>query len=93
MRHHAAMRTACPEYERLRESYELAVKSWARAMWSFDAALGGLAGMQARYRRQKALGDRNLADERMTAHELVCPRCKRNTWEVLTGPQKQDRRL
>jgi hypothetical protein len=83
------MRTPCLEYERLRESYEVSVKNWARIMLSFDPALGGLAGMQARHRRQKALGDRNLADEQMTAHELVCPRCKRRTWEVLAGSQKQ----
>jgi hypothetical protein len=83
------MRTVCPEYERLRESYEVAVKNWARIMLSFDPSLGGLAGMQARHRRQMALGKRNLADELMTAHELVCPRCKRNTWEVLAGSQKR----
>jgi hypothetical protein len=83
------MRTACPEYERLRESYDSAVENWARTMLAFDPALGGLAGMQARYRRQTALGKRNLADELMTAHELVCPRCKRNTWEVLAGPEKR----
>jgi hypothetical protein len=83
------MRTSCPEYERLRESYEFAVKDWVRIMLAFEPALEGLAGMQARYRRQKALGKRNLADELMTAHELVCPRCKRNTWEVLTGAQKR----
>jgi hypothetical protein len=83
------MRTACLEYERLRESYELAVKSWVRTMLSFDAGLRGLAGTLARQRRQTALGERNLADEVMTAHELVCPRCKRNTWIVLAGSHKQ----
>jgi hypothetical protein len=83
------MRTACLEYERLRDSYEVAVKNWVHTMLSFEPSLEGPAGMQARYRRQKALGKRNLADELMTAHELVCPRCKRNTWEVLPGSQKR----
>jgi hypothetical protein len=83
------MHTVCLEYERLRESYELAVNSWVQIMLSFDAALVGLASMHARQRRQKALGERNKADELITAHELVCPWCKRNTWKVIAGAQKQ----
>jgi hypothetical protein len=83
------MHIVCLEYERLRENYELAVKSWVQIMLSFDAALVGLAGTHARQRRQKALGERNTADELITAHELVCPSCKRNTWKVIAGCSKQ----
>jgi hypothetical protein len=82
------MQANCLEYERLRESYELTVKSWIQIMLSFDAALAGLAGMHARQRRQKALRERNTADDLMTAHELVCPRCKRKTWKVIAGSHK-----
>ena len=84
-----SMRTVCQEYERLLESYQLSVKSWIQTMLSFDAGLGGLPGTRARRRRQKALGERNLADELITAHELVCPQCKGNTWKVLAGSQKR----
>jgi Zn finger protein HypA/HybF involved in hydrogenase expression len=83
------MRTVCLEYERLRESYELAVKNWVQSILSFNAALVGLAGAQARERRQKALRERNAADDLMTAHELECPQCKRKTWKVIAGTQKR----
>jgi hypothetical protein len=83
------MHSVCLEYERLRLSYESTVKSWAQIMLSFDAALVGVAGAQARQRRQKALRERNAADDLMTAHELVCPKCKRKTWKVIAGTQKQ----
>ena len=82
------MPTVCLEYERLRESYESAVKRWVQSMLSFDATLVGLAGTQARQLRQKALRERNAADDLITAHELVCPQCKRKTWKVIAGTQK-----
>ena len=83
------MRTNCLEYERLRVSYELAVKSWVQTMLSFDAALVGLAGTHARQRRQQAFAQRNTADDLITAHELVCHRCKRKMWKVIAGSHKQ----
>jgi hypothetical protein len=85
----AVMHIVCLEYERLRESYESTVKSWVQTMLSFDAALVGLASTHARQRRQKALKERNVADDLMTAHELVCPQCKRKTWKVIPGTPKQ----
>jgi hypothetical protein len=83
------MQTNCLEYERLRVSYELAVKTWVQTMLSFDAELVGLAGMYARQRRQKAFAERNTADDLITAHELVCSRCKRKIWKVIAGSHEQ----
>ena len=87
------MHTVCLEYERLRESYDSAVKHWVQIMLSFDAALVGLAGMHARQRRQKALRERNTADDLMSAHELVCPQCKRKTWKVIAGAPTRDQQI
>jgi hypothetical protein len=51
------MQIACLEYEPLRESDEVAVKSWVEIMLSFDAGLGGVAGTLARQRGKRLCGD------------------------------------
>jgi hypothetical protein len=63
---------ACPEYLRLEEQYEAALRNWVQSMASFG---------QPKYltvrARQKALDERNTAKNLVWVHEESCPICRR----------------
>jgi hypothetical protein len=67
----------CPEYNRLRQHYEAALRHWGHVILSPDARLVGARARQAAEIRQTAFGERDAAKERLDAHTLTCPACKR----------------
>ena len=66
---------SCPEYNRLRQSYEAALRHWGHVLFSLDAHLVGAAARQAAELKQKAFDERNTAKECLRAHALSCPAC------------------
>ena len=67
---------SCPEYLRLRQHYDAALRRWAQIELSSHRP--GLIDASARLAeevRQKALDERNEANERMRLHEQNCPTC------------------
>jgi hypothetical protein len=67
---------SCPEYNRLRQHYETALRNWGHVLLSADANLVGALARQAAAIRQTAFEERNAAKERLDAHTLSCPACK-----------------
>jgi len=65
----------CPEYDRLRQHYEAALRYWGHVVLSLDAHLVGTAARQTFGIKQKAFDERNAAYERLSAHALSCPAC------------------
>jgi hypothetical protein len=66
----------CPEYNRLREHYETALRRWAQIELSSNKS--GLFDSSRRLAleiEKKALEERNAAYARMVLHELNCPIC------------------
>jgi hypothetical protein len=55
---------ACPEYNRLRQLYEAALRRWAHVRFSSDARLVGTED------RQKVFDERSAAKERLSTHTL-----------------------
>jgi hypothetical protein len=66
---------SCPEYNRLRQHYEAALRYWGHVLLSPDANLVGAPARQATEIKQKAYTERNAAKERLGAHMLTCPAC------------------
>jgi hypothetical protein len=58
----------CPEYNRLRQHYEAALRRWGYVLLSLDvgAAVRQTAGI---------IDERNAAKERLSAHVLSCSAC------------------
>lgn len=65
---------SCPEYLRLRQHYELALRRWAHVEWS---SRGDTPARLALAIRETAMNERNAARNRMCLHEQNCPVCNR----------------
>jgi hypothetical protein len=66
---------SCPEYNRLRQHYQEALRHWGHVLFSLDAHLVGTAARKAAEIKQKAFEERNAAKERWTSHTLTCQSC------------------
>jgi hypothetical protein len=66
---------ACPEYIRLRQHYEAALRHWGHVLLSPVAEPIGAPARVAAEVRQKALAERDAANERMCLHKQTCPAC------------------
>jgi hypothetical protein len=62
----------CPEYERLLQLYEAALRHWEQVTWSSKADVPHLASEMKR----RAYVRRNEARERMHVHKQSCSVCK-----------------
>jgi hypothetical protein len=65
---------ARPEYVRLHQLYEAALRRWGQVILSSQGTTGTPARLAALI-RQKAVEERNAANERMRLHEFSCPLC------------------
>jgi hypothetical protein len=74
-RRHLTRIVPCPEYNRLRQHYEAALRHWGHLLLSLDARLVGTVARQAAEIKQKAFDERNAAKERLSAHAVFCPAC------------------
>jgi hypothetical protein len=63
---------ACPEYIRLRQHYEAALRHWGHVLLSPVAEPIGAPAAEV---RQKALAERDAANDRMTLHKQTCSAC------------------
>jgi hypothetical protein len=67
----------CAELQQLKQQYESALRAWG----SYEFPLHNEpVGTQVRQfeqlqRKQKALDERNAANDRVIAHKLTCPLC------------------
>jgi hypothetical protein len=61
----------CPEYLRLRQHYEAALRHWGRVILSTDANVVGKLGRQAFEIKETAFADRNAAKKRLDDHSLL----------------------
>jgi hypothetical protein len=66
----------CPEYVRLRQDYEAALRHWGEVLLSQDTELVGWQARQRAQLKQNALDERDAANERICAHKRSCPACK-----------------
>jgi len=65
----------CPEYLRLRQHYEAALRHWGHVILSTDADVVGKLGRQAAEIKETAFAERNAAKKRVDDHSLACPTC------------------
>jgi hypothetical protein len=65
---------ACPEYIRLRQHYEASLRHWGHVLLSPEAAIGAPARLAAEV-KEKALVERNAANDRMCLHKQTCSVC------------------
>jgi hypothetical protein len=66
----------CPEYVRLRQIYEAALRHWGQFMWSSKVAAPGVPERRDAETKQRAFFARNEASERLSAHQRSCPVCR-----------------
>jgi len=66
----------CPEYQRLLQLYEGALRRWEQVLWSSRANVPGIRERLASEMKQKAYAEKNDAHERMRAHKQSCSVCK-----------------
>jgi hypothetical protein len=66
----------CPEYVRLRQHYESALRHWGEVLLSQDSELVGPGGRQRAQLKQNVLEERDAANERMRVHKRSCPACR-----------------
>jgi hypothetical protein len=66
---------ACYEYIRLRQHYEASLRHWGHVLLSSGAEPIGAPARLAAEVKQKALEERNAANDRMCLHKLNCPVC------------------
>jgi hypothetical protein len=59
----------CPEYNRLRQRYEAAIRFWGHAVLSPDAR-------ETAEIKQEAYRERDAAKRRLSDHKSTCPACK-----------------
>jgi hypothetical protein len=64
---------ACHEYDRLRQHYEASLRHWGHVLLSSGAEPTGAPARLAAEVKQKALEERNAANDRMCLHKLNCP--------------------
>jgi hypothetical protein len=65
---------ACPEYIRLRQHYEASLRQWRQIPVSTAAAIDAQARLAAEV-KQKALLERNAANDRLCLHRQACAVC------------------
>jgi hypothetical protein len=65
---------SCPEYVRLRQHYETALRHWGQVLLSPGAAIGAPARLAIEI-KEKALVERNAANDRMCLHKKTCSVC------------------
>jgi hypothetical protein len=66
----------CPEYERLRQLYEAALRHWGHLLWSSKADVPSVPARLLSEMKQRAFFERNEAHERMLAHQRSCNTCR-----------------
>jgi hypothetical protein len=66
---------ACHEYIRLRQHYEASLRHWGQILLSPVAETIGPAARVAAEVKQKALIERDAANDRMTLHKQTCSAC------------------
>jgi hypothetical protein len=65
----------CPEYNRLRQRYEAAIRHWGHVILSpATDAVGALARQTAEI-RQKAYDERDSSKKRLSDHMFTCAAC------------------
>ena len=62
-------RMTCPEYQRLLQLYEVALRRWEQVLWSSRAEVPGIPERLASEMKQKAYVEKNNAHERMRTHK------------------------
>jgi hypothetical protein len=65
----------CPEYLRLHQHYEAAIRQWGHIMLSPDVKLVGALTRQAAEIRQKVFAERDAAKKRLSVHKVTCLTC------------------
>ncbi|MEA2543734.1 MAG: hypothetical protein QOH35_5100 [Acidobacteriaceae bacterium] len=60
----------CPEYSRLLQHYEVALRRWAQLENGNERTSPGI--------KKKALDERDAARERLELHKRICPTCIHN---------------
>jgi hypothetical protein len=78
----------CPEYDRLRQHYEAALRRWQHVLLSLDAQPLGTAATQTAGIKQKAFDERNAAKERLSAHVLACSFCNPKIDNINKGAER-----
>ena len=61
----------CPEYSRLLQHYEVALRRWAQLENGNERTSAGI-------KKKEALDERDAAKERLNLHERTCPTCIQN---------------
>jgi hypothetical protein len=79
----------CHEYIRPRHLYEAALRHWGHVFLSPVTVPTGATTRLAAEVKQKALEERNAADDRMCFHKQTCPVC---TPKLKTTHPSRDRR-
>jgi hypothetical protein len=64
------------EYVRLRQLYVAALRRWGQIPTWKDTELAGVAARQAVQLKQRALEERDAANERMRLHQRSCSECR-----------------
>jgi hypothetical protein len=70
---------ACFEYDRLRQHYEASLRRWGQVLLSPGVEPIGAAARLAAEVKQKALVERNAANDRMCRHKQTCSVCNRHS--------------
>jgi hypothetical protein len=66
-----SLQVLCPEYSRLLQQYEAALRRRVQVEWSSNEASAGI-------KEKRALDERDAARERLNLHERSCPTCIHN---------------
>jgi hypothetical protein len=69
----------CHEYVRLRLHYEASLRRWEQILLLPETPIGTPARLAAEI-KQKALAERNAANERMSLHRQTCSVCNRHSY-------------
>ena len=65
----------CPEYNRLRQLYEAAIRHWGHVILTADSDSVGTLARQAAEIKQKAYVERDAAKKRLIDHRFACSVC------------------
>jgi hypothetical protein len=67
----------CAELQQLKQQYESALRVWGEYQFpAHNEPVGTQAWRSEQFQlKQKALDERNAANDRVFAHKLTCPRC------------------
>jgi hypothetical protein len=75
----------CPEYLRLRQEYEAAIKRWFRVMLYDEGAVHAATSEI----RQKADEERDEAKLKLSQHTESCPTCFKDRWKTFDTLRKR----